>query len=129
MYMLPDQVGSEMIIPTCSVLKHFNRSVVDLCNSLHLNVVAIAIVKPLTVDVMFKVLIRDILREVVCVFKLKEGREGRERERRVRKLTICTSNLSHRIIKTVDLYPIMTTKIKSTYSVHVQCITCICDLL
>lgn len=81
MYMLPDQVGSEMIIPTCSVLKHFNRSVVDLCNSLHLNVVAITIVKPLTVDVMFKVLIRDILREVVRVLKLKEGREGQERER------------------------------------------------
>ena len=68
---------------TCCVLEDFNRSIVDLSNSLHLNVVAIAIVKPLAVDVVFKVLIRDILREVVDVLKLEREKEregGRERE-------------------------------------------------
>ena len=71
---------------TCCVLEDFNRSIVDLSNSLHLNVVAIAIVKPLAVDVVFKVLICDILREVVDVLKLEREREkGREKNGRERE--------------------------------------------
>ena len=62
---------------TCGVLKHFNGSVVDLCNGLHLNVVAIATVKPLPVDVVLKILISHVLGEVVHVLELEGGR-GRE---------------------------------------------------
>ena len=66
---------------TCGVLKDLDGSVVDLSNGLHLNVVAIATVKPLPVDVVLKILISHILREVVHVLKLEEGGGGEERER------------------------------------------------
>ena len=64
---------------TCSVLKDFNGAIVDLSNGLHLNIVAIATIKSLPVDVVLKILISHILGKVVHVLEL-EGR-GRERER------------------------------------------------
>ena len=67
---------------TCSVLKDFNGAIVDLGNGLHLNVVAIATVKSLPVDVVLKILISHILGKVVHVLELEGGREGeREREK------------------------------------------------
>ena len=60
---------------TCSVLKDFNGAIVDLSNGLHLNVVAIATVKSLPVDVVLKILISHILGEVVHVLELEGGRE------------------------------------------------------
>ena len=51
----------ELLWLTCGVLKDLNGSIVDLSNGLHLNVVAIATVKPLPVDVVLKILISNIL--------------------------------------------------------------------
>ena len=69
-----------VIMFTCGVLKDFNGAIVDLSNGLHLNVVAIATIKPLSVDIMLKILISHILGKVVHVLKLEGGRE-REREK------------------------------------------------
>ena len=66
---------------TSGVLKDLNGSVVDLSNGLHLNVVAVATIKSLAVDVVLKILISHILREVVHVLEL-EGEREREREKK-----------------------------------------------
>ena len=69
---------------TSGVLKDLNGSIVDLSNGLHLNVVAIATIESLAVDVVLKILISHILREVVHVLELEGERErgrGGERER------------------------------------------------
>ena len=63
-------------------MEDLNRPIVDLSNGLHLNVVAVAVVKSLSVNVVLKVLISDVLGEVVRILKLKGGREREdERER------------------------------------------------
>ena len=66
---------------TSSVLEYFNSSIVDLSNGLHLNIVAIATVKPLPIDVVFKILVSDILGEVVHVLELGGGGGGGKREK------------------------------------------------
>lgn len=56
---------------TCAVLVHLHRPVVHLCHGLHLNVVAMAVVFPLPVDVGGKVLC-DIVGEVVSILHLQK---------------------------------------------------------
>ena len=57
---------------TCGVLVDLNRPIVHLCNGLHLNVVAITLIQPLPVDVVLKILVRNILGEIVSIFHLIE---------------------------------------------------------
>ena len=64
---------------TDAVLVDLNGSVVHLGHCLHLQVVAIAVVTPLPIDVLLKVL-RDKLREVVGILQLQGRWGGGEKE-------------------------------------------------
>ena len=55
---------------TSCVLVDFNRSVVHLGYSLHFNVVAVTLLHTLAIDVVVKIFVGNILREVVCVLQL-----------------------------------------------------------
>ena len=57
---------------TYGVLVEFDGSAVHLSQGLHLYVVAIALVLPLAVDVVLKILVSDVLRKEVSVLQLKE---------------------------------------------------------
>lgn len=59
---------------TCAVLVHLHWPVVHLSHCLHLNVVAMAIVFPLPIDVCGEVLCY-IVGEIVCVLHLKEKKQ------------------------------------------------------
>lgn len=60
---------------TCAVLVHLHGPVVHLCHGLHLNVVAMAVVFPLPVDVGGEVLCY-IVGEVVSILHLQNRSEG-----------------------------------------------------
>ena len=69
---------------TCSILEHFNGPVVHLSQCLHLQVVAIAMITPLPVDVLLEILCNK-LREIVHVLELERERDERKRETRERE--------------------------------------------
>ena len=62
---------------TNAVLVDFNGSVVHLSHSLHLQVVAVAVVRTLAVDVLLKIF-RHKLREIVSILQLQENMESLE---------------------------------------------------
>ena len=57
---------------TSGVLVDLYRSIVHLSQSLHFNVVAIALILALAVDVVIKVLVRNVLGEIVGILQLQE---------------------------------------------------------
>lgn len=54
---------------TNTVLVNFNRSIVHLCHGLHLQVVAVAVIRALAVYVLLKILSHK-LREVLSILQL-----------------------------------------------------------
>ena len=60
---------------TDAVLVDLDCPVVHLSHGLHLQVVTVAVVRALAVDILLKVLCHK-LREVISIFQLQRGREG-----------------------------------------------------